>query len=765
MRRPQAFPGWALLVALLLLGSGVLVVADSAAGQEAPVCETATFTSADVPLDIPDSGTVESTLQVSAMGPVHDLDVSLGIRHPFDSDLLIELVSPSDTTVVLADSIGMWGDDFTDTVFDDEAPTSIVSTLPPYTGDFRSIEELLDFDLEERMGTWTLRVTDQRGHFTGSITAWGLAITGCATYVGPTDRTVERLPARCGPVGAPPLPPLPAGVPSGREEARGTVITVTTSSDEANGDESSVTALQANPGPDGVSLREAIGVTNNDPGEYTIRFDPKLAGATIRRVGEGGLPFLTGGGVFIDGDIDGNGDPDVTLTLATEAAGTAPLFGLVIASSGNRVHALTVEGFRIAVITAPPQDDPFVNNVLTGMVLEGPRGIGQHTDETPDSWRDTRIIGNTIRATRNGMEFMLTPASGDLVEGLTIANNRISARTGIQLVAGSGAGSANNRIVDAVVAHNSIKGDRKVGTGLRIAAGDLGATDNTVEDVRIVGNRVHLPGGGYFGDSGVSIIVGDAPSNFYDPEQPLAYPERNIARRILISGNSMTGQDLRGIGLATSCCGGGHNRMTEVRIENNEIDTSWVFKRSLDETGISIGAGNSGPPIRTSHDSEISNVTILANTIKVRRTPKERYLSLFTGGISAFGGQGSLTGRIEGLDITNNRVKTNLVGINLVGGGGFETYAAKRNVVTGAKVSCNVIAQEPLLFKSSVPRIKGINLIGGLGHGLGAGRAIANKVFCVRVKDNLVAGRLNKVSVFDNLGRGAKRNVARLDGC
>jgi len=55
---------------------------------------------------------------------------------------------------------------------------------------------------------------------------------------------------------------------------------------------------------------------NNDPGQYTVRFAPALAGTTIR-VGSSPpgveLPPLRGGGVFIDGDIDGDGRPEVTL--------------------------------------------------------------------------------------------------------------------------------------------------------------------------------------------------------------------------------------------------------------------------------------------------------------------------------------------------------------------------------------------------------------------------------------------------------------------
>jgi hypothetical protein len=62
---------------------------------------------------------------------------------------------------------------------------------------------------------------------------------------------------------------------------RGTVITVTNATVVVSGDTSSVKALVANPGPDGISIQEAIMATNNDPGTWVIQFAPALKGSTI----------------------------------------------------------------------------------------------------------------------------------------------------------------------------------------------------------------------------------------------------------------------------------------------------------------------------------------------------------------------------------------------------------------------------------------------------------------------------------------------------
>src|ERR1039457_6131640 len=164
----------------------------------------------------------------------------------------------------------------------------------------------------------------------------------------------DTLPAYCGAVGAksytPPAVTIPCVVLN-----RGTVITVTNATVAVNGDTSSVAALVANPGPDGISLPEAIMATNNDPGTWVIQFAPSLKGSTIHldpapSVGFLGLPFLTGGNVTINGDVDGDGQPDITLT---SLSGT--LAGIYVLSGGNTLYGLALQNFAYGVwIGAPP---------------------------------------------------------------------------------------------------------------------------------------------------------------------------------------------------------------------------------------------------------------------------------------------------------------------------------------------------------------------------------------------------------------------------
>ncbi len=216
----------------------------------------------------------------------------------------------------------------------------------------------------------------------------------------------DTLPAHCGPVGAksytPPDVTIPAVILN-----RGTVITVTNATMAINGDTSSVGALMANPGPDGISLQEAVMATNHDPGTWVIQFAPALKGSTIVLDSGplGGLTFLTGGNVTINGDINGDGQPDITLTSLHGA-----IVGVYVVSGGNTLHGLALQNFTYGVWISPPQPGSgppantgatFSNTTISNLVMTDIQqaGIGvnpafallrqlpEHLGPYPDYWQ------------------------------------------------------------------------------------------------------------------------------------------------------------------------------------------------------------------------------------------------------------------------------------------------------------------------------------------------------------------------------------------
>jgi subtilisin-like proprotein convertase family protein len=162
------------------------------------------YASAQVPLAIPDdnAGGVGSAVFVPDRGRIKDLNVTVsGIQHSWVGDLAIDIVGPDGTTVRLADHPGgpdNSGDNFTGTVFDDEAATNISAGTAPYTGNFRpQNDQLSRFDGKSRRGTWTLRVRDLFEGDTGTLQEWGVGTQRaiCDIDTTPPDTSIATKPA------------------------------------------------------------------------------------------------------------------------------------------------------------------------------------------------------------------------------------------------------------------------------------------------------------------------------------------------------------------------------------------------------------------------------------------------------------------------------------------------------------------------------------------------------------------------------------------
>jgi subtilisin-like proprotein convertase family protein len=145
-----------------------------------------TYTSTDVPRNIVDQGTIESTLTISdpETDVILDLDVQLNIRHTYDADLDVYLISPTGTEVELFSDVGGSGNNFADTILDDEAALSITEGAAPFSGSFRPEGNLSDLDGEPLNGTWTLRITDDSRRDKGKLNSWQITVTHATTVGG-----------------------------------------------------------------------------------------------------------------------------------------------------------------------------------------------------------------------------------------------------------------------------------------------------------------------------------------------------------------------------------------------------------------------------------------------------------------------------------------------------------------------------------------------------------------------------------------------------
>jgi len=133
----------------------------------APV--TNNYSSGNIAVPIPDVSTVDVPLNVPDFGTVSDVNVRVRLNHTFDGDLDISLVHPDGTVVLLSNNRGGGGDNYgtgtndcsgTPTVFDDEAGTAIGAGSPPFAGSFRPDSPLTAVDGKPVNGVWKLRVSD-----------------------------------------------------------------------------------------------------------------------------------------------------------------------------------------------------------------------------------------------------------------------------------------------------------------------------------------------------------------------------------------------------------------------------------------------------------------------------------------------------------------------------------------------------------------------------------------------------------------------------
>ncbi len=135
------------------------------------------YTANDVPINITDNTTIRSTITVPDSGNLLDIDLQLNITHTWDGDLTGILTAPNGEQITLFARIGSSGNDYADTLFDDDASQSISNGSPPYSGVFRPAESFAALDGISITGDWILSITDSANLDTGKLNSWSLFIT------------------------------------------------------------------------------------------------------------------------------------------------------------------------------------------------------------------------------------------------------------------------------------------------------------------------------------------------------------------------------------------------------------------------------------------------------------------------------------------------------------------------------------------------------------------------------------------------------------
>ena len=236
--------------------------------------------------------------------------------------------------------------------------------------------------------------------------------------------------------------------------------------DLVNGDTSSIAALVANDGGDGVSLREAVLAANNTSGADEIAFDP-----TVFTGGAASLIQLTQGELAISG----------TLTLDASALSSP----LTLDANGRS---------RVLIFSASTGDLTIDGLTITGGVASGVGdggGIDFRSSGTLTVNR-SEIVGNSSASNGGGIF-----SSGDVrVTNSAIRGNSASTGGGIESFSG------NLTFVDSAILGNTSDGR---GGGIATISGDVTVINSTIHGNRA--NDANGDGGGIAqGLGGVTVI-------------------------------------------------------------------------------------------------------------------------------------------------------------------------------------------------------------------------------------------------------------------
>lgn len=164
-----------------------------------------TFASADCGKVIPASGTVVSTITINQNITIADLNVRVNLSHTRTADLRLTLVAPDGTRVVLFNRRGGEANDLTNTIFDDEATSSIYRGEAPFAGSFKPEYVLKALDGKNAKGTWQLVVEDTADLNAGRLNSWSITAVGASTTASSSTTAQSSRPPNVSPVSAPPV--------------------------------------------------------------------------------------------------------------------------------------------------------------------------------------------------------------------------------------------------------------------------------------------------------------------------------------------------------------------------------------------------------------------------------------------------------------------------------------------------------------------------------------------------------------------------------
>ena len=101
-----------------------------------------------------------------------DLNILVNINHSWLEDLTLYLESPDGVKIILSKQIGGSGNNYLETLFDQDSNNNIFNASPPFSGSYKPVQSLETFYNKSAFGKWKLIVEDSFQEDTGSINSF-----------------------------------------------------------------------------------------------------------------------------------------------------------------------------------------------------------------------------------------------------------------------------------------------------------------------------------------------------------------------------------------------------------------------------------------------------------------------------------------------------------------------------------------------------------------------------------------------------------------
>jgi hypothetical protein len=356
------------------------------------------------------------------------------------------------------------------------------------------------------------------------------------------------------------------------------VVVVTNTADTVNGDVSSVAALNANPGADGVSLREALLATDATGGSATvyIMFSGALNAQTIEVSSE--LPPISRDHVVLEGLAPDGSPARVTIDGEQSVSGMAEMLYV-------RASEVTVRWMRFTGADSNLHAKAYVTALV---VVPGTyRGWAGPNVPGPSLIANVQIIDNVF----DNSAVPTSPVDGPQAKGLYVgplgggANTRISGITVARNIFTHYGDDAfflgmtdSGSSADSVVVSDNTFNQDLIPIELGVAS-----TGSSISGSQVIGNTINGGGGLWLTTNAFSGTIDQT----------------------LIEGNTFSGLPGAAIGIA-ACAGIGSGDV----ISNTQIINNTIHANTTPNGGVYMETS----PLTTSPPSIISGVTFQNDT-------------------------------------------------------------------------------------------------------------------------------------------------------